>query len=157
VNQSLLGFSLGFAIALDKAVYATFCVNDLLLSGVIRVAAAANFNADLLFGRSGFYFVAADACCGHRGILRMNTFLHLKPSFVRCKNNALLASQSTIVPEVAVAVSLSVYRLMNFDTFALRNVQPFALNIQIHRCVRRHGNGPPKLSKACFERRSAAT
>src|SRR6185369_700640 len=67
---------------LDKAVYATLSVNNLLLPGEKRVAVAANFNADLRFGRAKLYLVTADTDCCDRLVLGMNAFLHRKPTCV---------------------------------------------------------------------------
>ncbi len=66
----------GLAVALDKSVNATFGVDDLLLSGVERMAGAANFYADVRFGGTSQNFSAADAGCLDFLIFRMNAVFH---------------------------------------------------------------------------------
>lgn len=68
------------AVPFDEAINTTFRVNDLLLTGVERVTAAANFNANLLFGGAELYLITANTDGGNLVILRMNTFLHLRPA-----------------------------------------------------------------------------
>lgn len=48
-------------IALDESVNATFGIDNLLLSGIERMAGAANFNTNGLLCRSSLDFSAADA------------------------------------------------------------------------------------------------
>lgn len=70
------------AIPFDEAINTTFRVNNLLLTGVERVTAAANFNANLLFGGAELYLITAYTDGGNLVILRMNTFLHLRPAYI---------------------------------------------------------------------------
>lgn len=74
-----LGASRSFVVelvALDKAVHASFGVDNLLLTGIERMAVAANFNADLLFGRAKLDFAAAHARRSNVVILGVNSFFH---------------------------------------------------------------------------------
>ncbi len=68
----------GLSIALDESVYPSFRVNNFLLTGVVRMAAAANFNANLRLRRAYLHCVAANTGGNNFIVLRMNTFLHLK-------------------------------------------------------------------------------
>jgi hypothetical protein len=63
-------------VSLDKAINPTFCVNDLLLTGVERVAIAANFYADCIFCGTKLYAVAANAGSNNIKVLGMNPFFH---------------------------------------------------------------------------------
>ncbi len=71
------GFALLLAIALDKPIYATFGVNNLLLSGVERVAGAANFNTDVWFGGAGQDFCAADTSGLNFLVFGVNSVFHI--------------------------------------------------------------------------------
>ena len=73
----LVGGCFAFAVALDKSVYATFGVNDFLLSGVERMAGAANFYTDVRFGGAGEYFSATHARSFDFLIFRMNALFHI--------------------------------------------------------------------------------
>lgn len=74
----VVGFGLScLGVALDKPVYPTFGVNNLLLAGVEGVAGAANFNTDVWFGGTGQDFCAADACSLDVLILRVNALFHV--------------------------------------------------------------------------------
>lgn len=74
------GFFLLLGVTLNESVYATFCVNDLLLTSVEGVAAAADFNTDCLLGRTQLNFTAANAGRYDLVILRMNAFFHDRTS-----------------------------------------------------------------------------
>ena len=71
------GLALLLAVALDKSVYATFGVNNLLLSGVERMAGAANFNTDVWLGGTGQDFCAADASGFNFLIFGVNSVFHI--------------------------------------------------------------------------------
>lgn len=71
----LTGF-LWLSVALDKSLDPSFGVDDLLLSGVERMAVAADFNSDRLLRRANQYFVAANTGCYNFKILGVNSFFH---------------------------------------------------------------------------------
>lgn len=69
-------FAARFGVTLDKSVYATLGVNNLLLSGVEGVAGAANFNTDVRFGGTSQNLGATDAGSFDFLIFRMNAVFH---------------------------------------------------------------------------------
>jgi hypothetical protein len=75
-----------FLVPLHEAVNTTFRVHNFLCAGVIRMAVAANFNANLLLRRAHLNRIPANASGSHRVILRMNTVFHLKTLSILGKN-----------------------------------------------------------------------
>jgi hypothetical protein len=75
-GRSLWSFVLVQLVSLDKAVYPTFSVNDLLLARVEGVAIAADFYPDCIFCGTQLYFVAANAGGNNVKVLGMNPFFH---------------------------------------------------------------------------------
>ena len=63
-------------VALDKTVYPTFGVDDLLLTGIERMAGAADFYANLRFGGTQIDFVPAHAGGGDLVIYGVNALFH---------------------------------------------------------------------------------
>ena len=65
---------------LVEFIYTAAGVNELLLSGVERVALGANFNGDILLGGTCLINGTAGAldCCGL--VVRMNSFSHVNKS-----------------------------------------------------------------------------
>lgn len=79
ISRNLSGscfFFFDFGVALDESINASFRVNDLLLTGVERVAAAADFYSDVLLGRTQLNFTAAHTGGYDVKVLRMNAFFH---------------------------------------------------------------------------------
>jgi hypothetical protein len=75
----LAGFSFFFlvlTIALHEAVYTSFGIHNLLLTGVERMAGAANFYTNRLLGGTELDFAAADTAGDNFVILGMNSFFH---------------------------------------------------------------------------------
>jgi hypothetical protein len=54
-------------------------VDELLLTGIKRVAIVANFNVRAFNGGAGFYHVPAGARKRHRLVFRMNFIFHVRP------------------------------------------------------------------------------
>ena len=83
-----------------ETIYASACVNQLLLAGEARVALRADFDLDVLLGGHGFHYVAAVAGDGGLFKIRMNAFSHgvSPPVSVVCINS----SPSAIVPTVVL-------------------------------------------------------
>ena len=57
-------------------------VNQLLLAGIERVALGANFNADVLLGRTGSKGVTTGAANGGLLVVRMDAFFHVVHLFL---------------------------------------------------------------------------
>lgn len=122
-------FGLVQLITLDEAVYTSFSVDNLLLSGEERVASAADFNSYLLFCGTQVYFVPAHAGSDELVVLGVNSFFHLKPSIRpdlagQDDNVHALGARSRIVAETfrsKVKNALSINGLLNFNTLTLCN------------------------------------
>jgi hypothetical protein len=78
-KRSLLSSGFVELVSLDKAVYPSFGVNNLLLTSIERMAAGADFNTNLLFGGTHLYRSAAYAGGDYFIVLGVNSFLHLAP------------------------------------------------------------------------------
>ena len=64
------------AEALVEAINTSTGVNQLLLAGIERVALGADFNLNVLLGRTSGKDIAASAADGSLFVLGMETFLH---------------------------------------------------------------------------------
>ena len=70
------------AKALIEPINASTSVNQLLLAGVERVALGADFNANVLLGRTSGKDIAAGTANGSLFVIGMDTFLHFVHLFL---------------------------------------------------------------------------
>ena len=75
--KSVRIFFLLHAESLVETVNTSTGVNQLLLAGIERVALGANFNTDILLGRTGGKDVATGAADGGLLVVGMDAFLHV--------------------------------------------------------------------------------
>ena len=68
--------------ALVETINTSTGVNQLLLAGIERVALGANFNTDVLLGRTGSKGVTAGAANGGLLVVRMDAFFHVVHLFL---------------------------------------------------------------------------
>ena len=64
------------AVFLFEFIYATACIDELLLTGKERMAARANLNTKILLNGAGFERIAASASNSRKLIIRMNVSFH---------------------------------------------------------------------------------
>ena len=64
-------------IAFIETIYASTCIDELLLAGIERVALGTNFHANILASRTGMDYLAACARDRCVNVLGMNAFLQL--------------------------------------------------------------------------------